>query len=111
MLTIRFQDTEQGRQMTFSGHAGAAGHGKDLVCAAASMLACTAAQSLMALHREGALQTPPRVLLTPGRGEITIQERNARADAVFFTIRTGCSLLAGKYPRYVRLEMNTEERN
>lgn len=111
MLTIRFQETKQGRQMTFSGHAGAANRGKDLVCAAASMLAFAAAQSLMTLHQEGILQTPPQVLLSPGQGKIAITERNMQADTVFFTIRTGCSLLAGRYPQYVRLEINTEERN
>ena len=72
MLTITFSAGKQGQRMTLSGHAGAAPRGKDLVCAAASMLAYTLAQTLLQLHREGNLKRMPKVSLTPGAAHIEI---------------------------------------
>lgn len=109
MITIKFYVNQKGQKMTLTGHAGAAPRGKDLVCAAASMLAGTIAQTVLQLHREGTLKTVPKVLLTPGNAHIEVFENCKAAETAFFTIRTGCSLLAGKYPKYIRLEMEGEE--
>lgn len=109
MLMIKFYVNQKGQKMTLTGHAGAAPRGKDLVCAAASMLACTLAQTVLQLHREGTLGTMPKVLLTPGCAHIEVMEGCKAAETAFFTIRTGCSLLAGRYPKYVRLETEGEE--
>ena len=109
MLKIKFYVNQKAQAMTLSGHAGAAAFGKDLICAAASMLVCTGAQSLLQLHKEGVLQQTPRVVLSPGAAQLEIFESCPAAEAVFFTLRTGCSLLASKYPKYVHLELTGEE--
>lgn len=108
MLTITFYAGSRGQRMTLSGHAGAAPRGKDLVCAAASILACTLGQTALQLHREGQLKTPPRVQLAPGCARIETFEACPAAETAFFTVRTGCGLLAGSYPKYVRLETEGE---
>lgn len=111
MLRIKFYVNQNGQTMTLTGHAGMGKKGSDIVCAAASMLACTAAQTMLQLYREGQLKTPPKVSLTPGNAYIQVFEACPGADSAFFTVRTGCALLAGKYPKNIHLEICSEERN
>ena len=51
MILVRYS-TEK-LYLSAEGHAGAAEYGKDTVCAAASMLVCTAAELLRRSRREG----------------------------------------------------------
>lgn len=85
----------------FSGHAGAAPYGEDLVCASASTLAIVTANSLEtqganfeAEMDEGYL----KLMLTPAR-----DERGAIvAEAVLKTLEVGVSALAQDYKEYIK---------
>ncbi len=80
-----------------TGHAGAAPHGEDLVCAGISTLLCTlAAQLELAGCRSCAR-------LEPGFAELRA-ERSRAALAAFSFAETGLQLLAGQYPLYVRIQ-------
>jgi uncharacterized protein YsxB (DUF464 family) len=90
------------------GHAGYGEHGKDIVCSAASMLACTLTQCLRSEEEKGNLRL------------LSIRQENGRMEAGFLptlagmervsvllqTVETGFSLLAESYPEYVCIQKN-----
>ena len=73
------------------GHAGAAAKGEDIVCAAASILSYTLAQTLSFMHSEGKLQKKPNIKFD-GDGTATI------------TAQVGYHLLAHNFPQYVAVD-------
>lgn len=86
------------------GHAGQADVGQDIVCAAASILCYTAAQTAIDLYDAGKLRKEPRTVMEPGDCAITIcPKRGAVAEVLVAlrTIETGFALLAHHYPEYV----------
>jgi uncharacterized protein YsxB (DUF464 family) len=86
-------------EVTVDGHAGYAENGKDIVCAAASMLTATLIRSLMGVTGMEA-ETP-----APGKAHIvcnpTLGEA-AHVAEVFDVIDTGYQLLSSSYPVHVR---------
>lgn len=111
MLTVKLHTDRDSLCLSLAGHAGAGEKGADIVCAAASILAYTAAAQMLQLHREGILHTPPVIRLDPGAARVAAE--NCRASrAAFSVIATGLSLLAAQYPNHVKLEeICLKERN
>ena len=103
MLTVKLHTDREGVCLSMAGHAGAGEKGADIVCAAASILAYTAAEEMLQLHRAGILHQPPLVRLAPGSARV--EAGNCLASrAAFSVIETGFSLLAAQYPENVNLE-------
>lgn len=101
MVTIQWITTKNqtGLDLRIRGHAGGK-KGQDLVCAATSILAYTAAETARQLHRQGVVAQAPYLYLAPGWCQISVAEGKAH----FAPLRTGFSLLAGQYPNQVKLE-------
>lgn len=107
MLTIKLYTAGEDMGLSMAGHAGAGKKGSDIVCAAASILAYTAGAAAQRLHRQGALRAAPAIRLAPGLARVALTPKpGSRKDAqqMLSVIRTGFSLLAVKYPEYVKLE-------
>ena len=102
-----FTNKESGSiTLKLTGHAGQDEHGKDIVCAAASILAYTVAQALQFQYEEGGLKKKPYLKLEPGNTVIIAkpkQECYAEALHTFFVAQVGYHLLAKTYPQYVTL--------
>lgn len=79
------------------GHAGAAPHGEDLVCAGISTLLCTLAAQL---ELAGCSST---ARLEPGYADLRA-ERSRSSLAAFSFAETGLQMLAMQYPQYVCIE-------
>lgn len=90
------------------GHAGSAPRGEDIVCAAASILTYTIAQSLNYMHSEGKLQKKPNIKISDtGDAVITAkpkEEHYAEALHCYFIAQVGFHLLEHNFPEYVTLE-------
>ena len=111
MVTAEFlTDKDSGSiTMKLSGHAGAGEVGKDIVCASASILAYTVAQTLQFMYGEGQLQKKPHIKLDPGDCIITAKPKDdAYAEVLhtFFVAQVGYSLLAKNYPQFVDLKIS-----
>ncbi len=110
MIKVKFMMDEEHRVilMTLKGHAGQAEHGKDIVCASASILAYTVAQIVKAMDHHGDLLGSPTILLDEGDAMISCQCRDPEDFGelvhTFFVASVGYSLLAHNYPEYVSLE-------
>ena len=102
-----FTNKESGSiTMKLSGHAGADEHGKDIVCAAASILAYTVAQTLQFQYEEGGLRKKPHLKLEPGDTIIVAKPKADKFEEAlhtFFVAQVGYHLLAKTYPQYVTL--------
>ena len=68
MILVRYS-TEK-LYLSAEGHAGAAEYGKDTVCAAASMLVCTAAELLRRSRREGRVRNVV-ILMESGSADLS----------------------------------------
>lgn len=93
--------------LRLSGHAGAAEAGKDIVCAASSILAYTVAQAIQFMHEQGAMQKKPHIRLKEGDTIIVAkpkEESYAEALHTFFVAQVGFHLLSHNYPQYVELK-------
>ena len=109
MIKVKFHyDSENGcLKMRISGHATYAPKGEDLICAAVSGLAITAAETARMLWDQGFLKRPPLVLLHDGNALVIV---NPEADCVemaamaYWTIQAGIFALEQRYPEYVALE-------
>jgi uncharacterized protein YsxB (DUF464 family) len=92
--------------LRLTGHAGMAEKGQDIVCASASILAYTVAQSLQFMYEEGELEEKPLIRLDSGDAVITaIPKYGFYKEALhtFFVAQVGYHLLAHNYPQYVEL--------
>ena len=108
MVTAEFFTNKESGSITMklSGHAGQADHGKDIVCAAASILAYTVAQALQFQYEDGGFKKKPHLKLEPGNTVIVAKPRPERYEEAlhtFFVAQVGYSLLAKTYPQYVTL--------
>lgn len=104
MLRARFYTAGDGVHMKLRGHAGSGPAGQDLVCAAASALACTLAGALERMDGQGMLAKPARISLRSGAADIAAVPRpECRSEVLmaFWMTEVGFHLLDGKY---VRLE-------
>ena len=103
MLTVKIYEDVQSLCLSMAGHAGAGQKGTDIVCAAASVLAYTAAAEMLRLHGQALLHTPPVIRLNAGSAWVET-EKCQETQAVFSVIATGFRLLAAQYPNNVKLE-------
>ena len=94
--------------MTVKGHAGQDTTGHDLVCASASILAYTVAQTIKYIESQGGLRKKPRIDIKDGDARIVCKPTDdyfAETLHTFFVAEVGFSLLASNYPQYVELDM------
>ena len=90
-------------RLTVEGHARSAEAGKDLVCASASMLACTLAANVDGLANNGQVKKPV-IKLEEGNAEISCVPKTRYGSVItliFDTICIGFELLQEKYPEYI----------
>lgn len=95
-------------RLTMEGHAGSADHGKDLVCASASILAYTLAKNVLKLAAGGQIRMSPVVKMEEGRTEICVTPRSGFQSVVtliFDSLCIGFALLANDYPENVSYEI------
>ena len=87
-----------------TGHAGQAEAGHDVVCAAATILCYTVAQTALDLYEQGKLRKKPRTDVSKGDATVTLcprQDAAGEAAVALRTVATGFALLAHHYPEYV----------
>lgn len=106
MITVEFKTDGKKLSLHMKGHAEAAREGEDIICASASMLAYTAAQTMQFLYADGGLKRKP--ITEIGKGEARIEAipadgSYAEALHTFFVVQVGFHLLAHNYPQYVEL--------
>ena len=108
MITAKFSKADDGSiRMVLKGHAGAAPKGEDLVCAAATTLAYTAAQAVRFLHQQGKLKRAPKIDIRDGSATvIATPTRDGYAEVLhsFWVVQCGIHLLACNYPAHIQLE-------
>lgn len=96
-----------GLRMKISGHANSGEYGRDIVCAAESILMLTLERQLEEL--EGLERMS--VMKGPGRADISCcprREKILRCRDVFETIFLGYQILENLYPEYVETEIFTQ---
>ena len=108
MITAQFStDKEAGSiALKLTGHAHSAEKGRDTICAAASILAYTLAQTLQFMYEEGGLHKKPHLKLKEGDALIIAKpkkESYEEALHTFFVAQVGFHLLSHTYPQYVTL--------
>lgn len=111
MLKITLLTEGKKLSLRLEGHAEYAEHGKDIVCAAASILANIVAHDVDLLNRFNAYKEPAVIRLESGDAEITCVptdvSRHIR-DTYYFAGK-GFSLLAHNYPQYVEFINDVED--
>lgn len=110
MIKVSFSRDEGSKSITLKvdGHAGQANVGQDIVCASASILAYTVAQTLKYIYAQGGLKKKPHLKLGSGNALITCQPKDDYFGEVlqtYFVAEVGYNLLAHNYPQYVELTM------
>ena len=104
MLNIQIQKDNAEYFLKMSGHCGYSEEGRDIVCAAASIL-CLSLVSLLE-NDESKLKEPPRIIVEKGLGEIAFhpkEEYSKEFSGAFLAIETGLELLEKAYPEYVSI--------
>jgi len=113
--TFGKSDKERALVLTVKGHAGYADKGKDVVCAAASILALTAAQDAEDAYGAGKLTGKPLIKLRDGSTRIVLQCRDDDAYAellhTFFIIQKGFLCLERAAPASVKTAAFGKKRN
>ena len=105
MIEATLDAPEGAMTLRVRGHARFAAPGSDIVCAAASILCYTAAQTALDLYEQGKLRKKPRVDVGKGDATVTlcpVNDAAAEAAVALHTVATGFALLAHHYPEYVR---------
>ena len=105
---IKATFTERGERLSLrlEGHAEYAEHGKDLICASASILAYTVAQYVKIAQEHENLVSPAEIKLESGDAFISCEPNNTitmEARKMFDFAKLGYRLLAHNYPQYVEL--------
>ena len=108
MIEVKFwKNKERGTvHMTMKGHAGTAPKGEDLVCAAATMLAYTLAQTMQFYSETQKLARKPNIRLEDGNAYVVVtpkEEDYAEVLHSFWVVQCGIHVLAHNYPEAVRL--------
>ena len=102
MTRVRYD--RAGLRMRMEGHAGAGEYGRDIVCAAESILLLVLERQLQELEGENRVS----VVKGPGAAEISccpVREKTLRCRDVFETVFLGYQLLENMYPAFVRTEL------
>ena len=106
MIHIKFYKSDDLIHMDMQGHAGTAEKGKDLVCAAATMLVYTLAQAVQFLYEQDRLLEKPKFQIVDGYAHITARPRKcamAEAMMTFWVAQAGAFVLERNYPQAVSL--------
>ena len=106
MIKVTFTTEGEKLSLRVEGHAGYAEHGKDLVCASASILAYTVAQYVRIAEEHGNLISPSEMKLEEGDAFISCEPNNfitMEARHMFEYAKLGYRVLQHNYPQYVRL--------
>lgn len=106
MLKVMISTEGKILSLRLVGHAGYAEHGKDIVCASASILAYTVAQFVREAEHRGDLASPAEIILEKGDTIVTCEpceDTYHDLQSVYSFAKTGYRLLAQNYPQYVRL--------
>ena len=102
---IRVVYDRPNHRVTVTGHAGAAPHGEDPVCAGVSALLCTLAEAVRRLERNHQAEQAV-IRLLPGDGEVSfVSEYECLVNSVVDTVCLGLECLAKAYPQYVGYEV------
>lgn len=102
MTRVRYD--RAGLRMQMEGHAGAGEYGRDIVCAAESILLLVLERQLQELEGENRVSVVKR----PGAAEISCcptREKTLRCRDVFETVFLGYQLLENMYPAHVWTEL------
>lgn len=110
MIKVVFEENKKDKTLCLrmKGHAGQAAEGMDIVCAAASILAYTAAQTASYMLCGGKLRARPLLRLEKGNVCIRVcpgEEFYDEALHAMVVIQVGYSLLAKNYPQFLSLSM------
>ena len=89
-------------ELTMQGHAEYAEAGKDIVCAAASMLFC------LACERAGHLCDTPQVERRSGYGRLCCKVEDMETVTALETVLSGFEMLARQFPDHVKVEGSVE---
>lgn len=101
---IRIFYDRAGLRIRIEGHAGAGEYGRDLVCAAGSILMLTLEKQLLEMEGENRLS----ILKKPGLADISCcpdRGRTLRCRDVFETVFLGYQILENLYPEFVTAEL------
>ena len=99
-------------EMRVLGHAGFDVQGKDPVCTGASVLAMTAAQSILLMDDDGKLEDKPLVHVAGGNVRVKATpkaEFRCEAIHIMYVAEIGFLLLSNAYPEHVKLEIKTAD--
>ena len=91
-------------RLTVKGHARSDEYGKDLICAACSILALTLSTNVTNMA-EGGYVSDPLAVLDEGNAEISCKARprfRQSVRQVFVSVCVGFEILANKWPEYIR---------
>lgn len=116
MIQVKFDKSEDGKTLvlTVNGHANKAEAGRDIVCSAASILACTVAQCVTFMYEEHKLRKKPNIRLEDGDAVITCKPHKsfyAEAMHTYSVAQVGFALLAQTYPECVSIKLFGREFN
>ena len=100
MITI----TQTDSSITIEGHANYAEHGKDIVCAAVSILAQTLIQTIVKKTDEKI-----KYVIQSGYIEIECERKLKETYLLFDAFFIGCQMLAANYPNNVKINRKKEK--
>ena len=108
MVEIRLRAWPDGRLgLQVRGHALCGPAGQDVVCAAVSALALTAAETARRLHRQGLLAELPETVLRSGFAAVSVRPKGCARHRVrqqLQVIVDGLQLLEREFPRHVQVK-------
>ena len=102
MINIKFNPSEY--ELSISGHANQSKKGKDIVCAAVSILYFTLVESLNNFD-EKAYEGKIEYSFSDGNGAVKVKpkkEYEQTITLVYYTVLNGLSLLAEEYPQFIK---------
>ena len=106
MIKINFTKKDGEFTLELTGHAGQAEPGRDIVCAATSILTYTVEQNILNMWDQGCLKKNPFSLLSCGNGVIICNPKDdyvRDVENLYNFAQTGYKLLAENFPQYVEL--------
>ena len=106
MVKVSFKTAENDESFIIivEGHAGQADPGQDIICASASILVYTLAQTVTDMHNAGRLRKKPRIRIENGDAEIVLKPKKGFFSEAFLTVHTikrGFDLLCSNFPDFV----------
>lgn len=106
MIDVKVDKKADAYVLTVKGHSEADTKGKDIICASASILAYTLAQTVKFMHSQDKLQAEPKITLKEGYAKVSAvpkEEFKAEILYAFYFAQVGYSLLHHNYAKYVQV--------